>query len=101
MKLKNNLDSCDLNVGPNLLTDKILLSLKDAIEQTFPMRKVSNGQANEIENPWMTKEILKEQRILGPDWVARTPGHHFFHNNWWQTWLKPRHKPSNVERGLF
>ena len=54
-RLKSNLDSCDLNVGPNLLTDKILLSLKDAIEQTFPMRKVSNKQANKIENPWMTK----------------------------------------------
>ena len=72
MRLKNNLDSCNLNVGPNLLTDKILLSIKDAIEQTFPMRKVSNKHAKRIENPLMTSEILKEQQIrdkLKKEWI--------------------------------
>ena len=72
LRLKNNLDSCNLNVGPNLLTDTILLSIKDAIEQTFPMRKVSNKHAKKIQNPWMTKEILKEQQIrdkLKKEWI--------------------------------
>ena len=71
-RLKNNLDFCNLNVGPNLLTDKILLSIKDAIEQSFPMRKVSNKHAKKIENPWMTNEILKEQKIrdkLKKEWI--------------------------------
>ena len=34
-KLKENLDYCDLNVGPNLLMDKILLSIKDATEKNI------------------------------------------------------------------
>ena len=61
-----------MNVGPNLLTDRILLSIKDAIENTFPLKKVSNKQAQKILNPWMTTEILKEQQVrdnLKKEWI--------------------------------
>ena len=63
-ELKDCLDEFDLNVSPNLLMDKILLSIKDATDKTFPLRKVSNKQARKILNPWMTNEILKEQKKL-------------------------------------
>ena len=36
------------------------------------MKKVSNKQAKKIENPWMTQEILREQRIrdkLRKEWI--------------------------------
>ena len=53
----------DFNLDPNSLMDKVLLSTKDAINVTFPYKKVSRKQAQMILNPWMTKEILKEQKI--------------------------------------
>ena len=52
--------------------DKILLSTKDAIHVTFPFKKVSRKQAQMIINPWMTKEILEEQKsrdILKKTWI--------------------------------
>ena len=52
--------------------DKILLSIKDSIEQTFPVRKVSNKQAKKILNPWMTNEIIQQQLIrdnLKKEWI--------------------------------
>ena len=39
---------------------------------TFPLGKVSNKQARKILNPWMTTEILKEQKIrdkLKKEWI--------------------------------
>ena len=44
-RLKQNIDSSNFNVEPNLHLDRVLLSIKDAVEQTFPLRKVSNKQA--------------------------------------------------------
>ena len=70
--LQQNIDSSNLNLGPNLLLERVLLSIKDAIEQTFPLKKVSNKQAKQILNPWMTNEILKQRRIrdkLKKDWL--------------------------------
>ena len=71
-RLKHNIDSSNLDVGPNLLLNWVLLSIKDAEEQTFLMRKVSNKQAKRILNPWMTSEILKQQQIrdkLKKQWI--------------------------------
>ena len=60
-RLKDNLDCSDLNVDPHLLMDRILLFIMDSIEQSFPLRKVSNKQAKKILNPWMTNEIIQKQ----------------------------------------
>ena len=59
--LKENLN-IDLNLDPNPLMDKILLALKDAINKTFPLKKVSRKQALKLLNPWMTNEICIEQK---------------------------------------
>ena len=59
--LKENLN-IDLNLDPNPLMDKILLALKDAINKTFPLKKVSRKQALKLLNPWMTNEICNEQK---------------------------------------
>ena len=80
---KENLDNSDLNLGPNELLDRILLSIKDATEQTFPLRKVSNKRAKKILNPWMTNEILQKQKTrdkFKKEWiesgkVANSPLH--------------------------
>ena len=42
--------------------DAILSSVRDAMNTTFPLKKVSRKEAKKLQNPWMTKEILKEQR---------------------------------------
>ena len=57
-----NLEKDDLNrLDPNSLTDQIILCIiKDAINSTFPLKKVSRKEARKISNPWMTKEILTE-----------------------------------------
>ena len=61
--LKENLQKYDLDkLDPNSLTDRILLCIKDAINATFPLRKVSRKEAMKLQNCWMTKEILDEQR---------------------------------------
>ena len=59
--LKENLN-INTNIDPNPLMDKILLALKDAINKTFPLRRVSRKQALKLQNPWMTDEIRKEQK---------------------------------------
>ena len=59
--LKENLQNYDLNkLDPNSLMDRILLCIKDAINKTFPLRKISRKEAKKLLNPWMTKEILDE-----------------------------------------
>ena len=60
--LQQNFDSSNLNVGSNLLLNRVLLSIKDSREQVFSLRKVSNKQAKQILNPWMTKEIPKRTK---------------------------------------
>ena len=40
--------------------DKLLLCIQDAINTTFPLKRVSRKQAKKLRNPWMTKEILNE-----------------------------------------
>ena len=60
-KLKLNLEKDDLErLDPNSLTDKIILCIQDAINSTFPLKKVSRKEARKISNPWMTNEILSE-----------------------------------------
>ena len=52
--------------------DKILLALKDAINKTFPLKKVSRKQALKLLNLWMTSEIRKEQKTrdaLKKKWI--------------------------------
>merc|ERR1712002_926935 len=58
----NRLRNTELNIDPNSLMDKILLLTKDAINVTFPLKKVTRKQALMILNPWMTKEILQERK---------------------------------------
>ena len=83
-KLKVNLEKDDLErLGPNSLTDKIILCIQDAINSTFPLKKVSRKEARKISNPWMTKEILSEIKNrdnLKKSWiksghVQNTPEH--------------------------
>ena len=40
--------------------DAILSSVRDAMNTTFPLKKVSRKEAKKLQNPWMTKEILKK-----------------------------------------
>lgn len=72
-RLKENIDKTDFtNLDPNPLLDKILWCIKDAINTTFPLRKVSRKEAKRLLNYWMTKEILKEQKkrdILKKKWI--------------------------------
>ena len=71
-RLKHNIDSSNFNVEPNLHLARLLWSIKDSVEQTFSWRKVSNKQAKQLLNPWMTNEILKEQRIrdkMKKEWI--------------------------------
>ena len=71
--LKRNLDSSNLNLEPHLLMDRILSSIKDSIEQTFPLRKVTNKQVEKLLNPWMKNEILKEEKVrdsLKKEWIV-------------------------------
>ena len=69
--LVQNINSSNLNLGPNSLLNRVLLSIRDAREQTFFMKKVSNKQAKQILNPLMTNEILKGKvrDILKKDWI--------------------------------
>ena len=60
--LQLNLQKYDLDkLDPNSLTDRILLCIKDAINEIFPLRKVSRKEARKLQKSWMTKEILEEQ----------------------------------------
>ena len=72
-RLKENLKETDLDkLDPNSQMDRILLCIKDAINTTFPLRKVSRKEAKKLQNPWMTKEILKEQNTrdkLKKKWI--------------------------------
>ena len=72
-RLKENLNETDLDkLDPNSLTDRILLCIKDAINTTFPLRKVSRKEAKKLQNPWMTTEILNEQNTrdkLKKKWI--------------------------------
>ena len=62
-QLKENLNETDLDkLDPNSLMDRVLLCIKDAIHSTFPLRKVSRKEAKKIQNPWMTKDILRSKR---------------------------------------
>ena len=82
-RLKENVDNNNFDVGPNLILGRVLLSMKDAIEQTFSWNKVSNKQAKKILNPWMTTEILDKQKFrdkLKKEWIksgkiANSPVH--------------------------
>ena len=71
--LKSNLDKEDFSQDdPNSYMDKLLLCIKDAINATFPLKRVSRKQAKKLRNPWMTKEILKEIKIrdnLKKKWI--------------------------------
>ena len=70
--LNDRLRNANLNIDPNSLMNKLLLLIKDAINATFPFKRVSNKQARMILNPWMTKDILKEQKKrdnLNKKWV--------------------------------
>ena len=70
--LNENLTNTNLNIDPNSLMDKILLLIKDAINKTFPLKKVSRKQAQMLLNPWMTNEIRKEQKTrdnLKKQWI--------------------------------
>ena len=60
--VKERFRNFDSNANPNALMDKILLLTKDAINVTFPLKKVSRKQARMMMNPWMTKEILQERK---------------------------------------
>ena len=61
--MKDNLNETDLDkLDPNSLMDRILLCIKDAINTTFPLKKVSRKEAKKLQNPWMTKEILDDQK---------------------------------------
>ena len=61
--LENNLADINYNLNPNQVMDNILLSTKNAINEIFPLKRVSRKQANLIQNPWITKEITKEGRL--------------------------------------
>ena len=72
-RLKENVDKRDFNVGPNLMLERVLLSMQDSIENTFQFSKVSNKQAKNILNPWMTTEIREKQKLrdkLKKEWVV-------------------------------
>ena len=71
-RLKLNLDGSNFDVGPHIHLEKILLSIQDASEQTFPERKVSNKQARKILHPWMSNEIIQKQKVrdkLHKEWI--------------------------------
>ena len=60
-QLKLNLETDDISkLGPNSLTDKIILCIQNAINSIFPLKKVSRKEARKVSNPWMTNEILAE-----------------------------------------
>ena len=61
--LEENLSDIDFNLNPNQIMDNILLATKNAINQVFPIKKVSRKQAKLIQNPWMTNEIIKEGKL--------------------------------------
>ena len=82
-RLKDNVVNNNFEVGPNLMLGRVLLSMKDAIEQTFSWNEVSNKQAKKILNPGMTNEILDKQKLrdkLKKEWIksgkiANSPVH--------------------------
>ena len=63
--------------------NRILFCTKDAINTTFPLKKVSQKDAKKLLNPWMTKEILtiiKKRDELKKEWILsghieNTPEH--------------------------
>jgi hypothetical protein len=59
--LDEKLKTVDLNINPDPLANLIIKSTQEAIDETFPLKKVSKKRALNIINPWMTKEILREQ----------------------------------------
>ena len=61
--LEENLSDIDFNLNPNQIMDNILLATKNAINQIFPIKKVSRKQAKLIQNPWITNEIIKEGKL--------------------------------------
>ena len=60
--LTEKLKSVDETNDINSVLDSILLCLKDANNEVFPLKKMSRKKALLTVNPWMTKEILKEQQ---------------------------------------
>ena len=58
--LSKKLEDLNLNSQPDELLENIINSTYEAMDEVFPLKKISNNQALRILNPWMTKSLLKE-----------------------------------------
>ena len=61
--LEKNLSDINYDLNPNEVMDNILLSTKNAINEIFPIKKVSRKQAQLIQNPWISNDIFKEGKF--------------------------------------
>merc|ERR1712179_50853 len=61
--LEKNLYDLNLDVDPNQAMDNLMRSTKDAINEVFPMKKVTRKHAELIQKSWLTQEIIKEGKI--------------------------------------
>ena len=60
--LADELSSLDFDECPNVIMIKIITSLQKILDILFPKKKLSRKRKKLLQNPWITKEILKKMK---------------------------------------
>ena len=61
--LKDSLCKIDLNCDPESILSDLIGRTKESIDQCFPPKSLSNRALKRAEQPWIDKEINKEEKI--------------------------------------
>ena len=61
--IKTKLSNIDFDLDPNQIMDNVLYETNKAINEIFPIRKVSRKQAELIQSPWLSPGIIKEGEL--------------------------------------
>ena len=60
--LADELSGLDFDECPNLIMIKIIMSSQKSLDILFPKKKLSRKRKKLLQNPWITKEILKKMK---------------------------------------
>ena len=60
--LENKLSNVDLTEHPDKILNSLTNSTKDAIDECFPHKPRSKRRLKQLQTPWYTNEIFKEEK---------------------------------------
>ena len=60
--LTDELSGLDFDESPNLIIINIIKALQKILDILFPKKKLSRKRKKLLQNPWITREILKKMK---------------------------------------